>query len=214
MEEYQDEEEVVDVADCGRCGHLTEHEVLRRVPKGEGEDVRVRCVDCNKVQTLYLRPGKPITVNAILSDGPESFKTRIDADDDELIRLDDVFEFDEILYRVTRLDDSDSRPAQRRTASEIGTLWAVRCDRAIVRLTMTDGDESFSKTIECLPDELFACGNIMEVEGERWRIRAIHTGKGRTLRGKRAAIDIRRIYLHTPHAPRRYREESYRGPQN
>ena len=52
MEEYQDEEEVVDVADCGRCGHLTEHEVLRRVPKGEGEDVRVRCVDCNKVQTL------------------------------------------------------------------------------------------------------------------------------------------------------------------
>ena len=72
MEEYQDEEEVVDVADCGRCGHLTEHEVLRRVPKGEGEDVRVRCVDCNKVQTLYLRPGKPITVDAILSDGPES----------------------------------------------------------------------------------------------------------------------------------------------
>ena len=49
---------------------------------------------------------------------------------------------------------------------------------------------------------------IMEIEGERWRIRALHTGKGRTLRGKRTAIDLRRIYLHPP-----YKEEED-GRQN
>ena len=50
---------------------------------------------------------------------------------------------------------------------------------------MTDGEESRSRTIECSPDEVFSCGSIMEIEGVRWRIRALHTGKGRTLRGKR-----------------------------
>jgi len=43
---------------------------------------------------------------------------------------------------------------------------------------------------------VFTCGSILEVEGRRWRIRALHTGKGRTLSGSRTAKDLRRMYLH------------------
>lgn len=199
MNEGLDDEETVDVSECSNCEDFTEHRILRRFNKGEGEDLLIQCVGCNEVQTLHLRPGKAINITSILSDGAESQTQSIESDDDELISVGDVFEHNGILYRVTRIDDSDTRPKKTMVAREISTLWAVRCDKCIVRLTMTDGEESHSRTIECSPDEVFSCGSIMEIEGVRWRIRALHTGKGRTLRGKRTAIDLRRIYLHPPY---------------
>ena len=210
MNEGLDDEETVDVSECSNCEDLTEHRILRRVNKGEGEDLLIQCVDCNEVQTLHLRPGKAIKITSILSDGAESQTQSIESDDDELISVGDVFDHDGILYRVTRIDDSDTRSKQTMVAKEISTLWAVRCDKCKVRLTMTDGEESSSKTIECSPDEVFSCGSIMEIEGVRWRIRALHTGKGRTLRGKRPAVDLRRIYLHPPYNPREDRRQNRR----
>ena len=198
MNDGLDDEEAVDVSQCSNCEDFTEHNVLRRVRKGDGEDLLIQCLECNEVQTLHLRPGKPIKITSILSDGAESQTQSIESDDDELISVDDVFDHSGILYRVTRIDDSDTRSQRSMVASDISTLWAVRCDKCIVRLTMTDGEESSSTSIECSPDKVFSCGSIMEIEGVRWRIRALHTGKGRTLRGKRAAIDLRRIYLHPP----------------
>ena len=199
MNDGLDEEEAVDVSQCSNCEDFTEHNILRRVRKGDGEDLLIQCLECNEVQTLHLRPGKPIKITSILSDGAESQTQSVESDDDELISVDDVFDHSGILYRVTRIDDSDTRSQRSMVASDISTLWAVRCDKCIVRLTMTDGEESSSTSIECSPDKVFSCGSIMEIEGVRWRIRALHTGKGRTLRGKRAAIDLRRIYLHPPH---------------
>ena len=210
MNEGLDDEETVDVSECSNCEDFTEHRILRRVNKGEGEDLLIQCVDCNEVQTLHLRPGKAIMITSILSDGAESQTQSIESDDDELISVGDVFDHDGILYRVTRIDDSDTRSKQTMVAKEISTLWAVRCDKCKVRLTMTDGEESSSKTIECSPDEVFSCGSIMEIEGVRWRIRALHTGKGRTLRGKRPAVDLRRIYLHPPYNPREDRRQNRR----
>ena len=199
MNDGLDEEEAVDVSQCSNCEDFTEHNVLRRVRKGDGEDLLIQCLECNEVQTLHLRPGKPIKITSILSDGAESQTQTVESDDDELISVDDVFDHSGILYRVTRIDDSDTRSQRSMVASDISTLLAVRCDKCIVRLTMTDGEESSSTSIECSPDKVFSCGSIMEIEGVRWRIRALHTGKGRTLRGKRAAIDLRRIYLHPPY---------------
>ena len=199
MNDSLDDEEAIDVSQCSNCEDFTEHNVLRRVKKGDGEDLLIQCLECNEVQTLHLRPGKPIKITSILSDGAESQTQTVESDDDELISVDDVFDHSGILYRVTRIDDSDTRSQRSMVASDISTLWAVRCDKCIVRLTMTDGEESSSTSIECSPDKVFSCGSIMEIEGVRWMIRALHTGKGRTLRGKRAAIDLRRIYLHPPY---------------
>ena len=199
MNEGLDDEEAVDVSQCSNCEDFTEHNVLRRVRKGDGEDLLIQCLECNEVQTLHLRPGKPIKITSILSDGAESQTQTVESDDDELISVDDVFDHSGILYRVTRIDDSDTRSQRSMVASDSSSLWAVRGDKCIVRLTMTDGEESSSTSIECSPDKVFSCGSIMEIEGVRWRIRALHTGKGRTLRGKRAAIDLRRIYLHPPY---------------
>ena len=99
---------------------------------------------------------------------------------------------------VTRIDGDASQPYERLGASEIRAMWAVRRDRAVVKLTLTDGESSIASRIECDPDRVFTCGSILEVDGRRWRIRALHTGKGRTLSGSRPAADLRRMYLHPP----------------
>tara|TARA_B100000929_G_scaffold182262_1_gene144284 strand:- start:228 stop:653 length:426 start_codon:yes stop_codon:yes gene_type:complete len=137
-------------------------------------------------------------VSATLSDGKESEARSIEVDEDEIISIGDVFERDEALWEVTRIDGEASQPHDKLGASDIKAMWAVRRDRAVVRLTLTDGENSIASSIECEPGRVFTCGSILEVDGRRWRIRALHTGKGRTLSGSRTAGDLRRIYLHPP----------------
>ena len=188
------------VASCPNCSQSTEHEILRRTSRGSGDDVLAKCVECGEVHTIVLRPPKAVQVNATLSDGKESESRSIEIDEDEIITIGDVFERDGALWEVTRIDGSASRPYDKLEASDIRAMWAVRCDRAVVKLTLTDGEDSIASSLECDPERVFTCGSILEIDGRRWRIRALHTGTGRTLSGSRTAEDLRRMYLHLPRA--------------
>jgi len=198
-----DRPDVADVATCPNCLVSTEHEVLRRTPRGTGEDLLVKCMDCGDVHNIELRPPKAVSITATLSDGGLSTSDIIEVDEDEVISVGDLFEHDEAQWEVTRIDGAASQPFDGLPAGDIRALWAVRKDRAVVRLTMTDGEDSVASSIECEPDRVFTCGTILEIDGRRWRIRALHTGKGRTLRGSREASELRRMYLHLPNK-RRY----------
>lgn len=186
------------VSDCPDCGGGVMHEIIKRSRKGKGEDVLVRCLECDKVHTVMIRPPKLVMVSTTLSDGRESQSVDVEADEDEEITVGDLFEYEEISWRVTRIDNSDSRPEKILTASKIRSMWATRSDKTLVGLTMTNGELSESSQIECEPGRVFSCGSIMMVGGDRWRVRAIHTGRGRTLTGSRYAHEIRRVYLHLP----------------
>ena len=187
-------------ASCPNCSRSTEHEVLRRISRGSGDDVLAKCVECGEVHTIVIRPPKAVQVNTTLSDGKESKSRSIEVDVDEIITIGDVFERDGALWEVTRIDGGSSRPYDSLGASDIRAMWAVRRDRAVVKLTLTDGEDSVASSIECEPERVFTCGSILEVDGRRWRIRALHTGNGRTLSGSRTAGDLRRMYLHPPRA--------------
>ena len=186
------------LSECSECLDVTEHAILKRTPKGEGEDVLVKCEVCSLVNTIQIRAPKAVFVRTTLSDGKESFGVEIEVDEDEEISIGDMFEHQEITWRVTRIDNSDSQPKKELSASNIFSMWATRSDKTIVGVTMTVGEFSESGKFECEPERVFTCGSIMDFEETRWRIRAIHTGRGRTLTGSRVANEIRRIYLHPP----------------
>jgi len=137
-------------------------------------------------------------VKTTLSDGRESSGVEIEIDEDEEISVGDMFEHEQVTWMVTRIDNDDSRPKKTLVASKIFSMWAVRSDKTIVGITMTSGEISESGKLECEPDRVFSCGSIINFAESRWRIRAIHTGRGRTLNGSRVANEIRRIYLHPP----------------
>ena len=184
------------LAECINCAQSTEHEELRRTPRGSGVDVLARCLECGKVQTIVMRPPKAVKLGFTLSEGASSRAAEIEVDEDEVLAVGEVFEWDSAHWEISRIDGAASRPRKSLHVTEIKAAWAVRRDRVTVRITMTEGEESSSGVLECNPEQEFSCGNVIEVEGRRWRIRALHTGKGRTLRGTRAASDLRRIYLH------------------
>ena len=78
--------------ECPECGMDTFHEIIKRTEKGDGEDVLIRCSECEKVHTVMLRPPKIVIVKTTLSDGRESRNVEIEVDEDEEISLGDVFE--------------------------------------------------------------------------------------------------------------------------
>jgi len=196
------EDEDIVFTECPSCFEETEHQIIKKTSKGEGEDFLVRCIICENVHRIMLRPPDLVFVKTTLSDGKNSQRTDVEVDEDEVISLGDVFEHVGATWRVTRIDNSKSQPEQSLVSTDIYSMWATRTDKVVISITLTDGEISESIKMDCEPERKFSCGTIMVVDDERWRIRAIHTGKGRTLTGSRFAREIRRIYLHNPNKSR------------
>jgi uncharacterized Zn finger protein len=211
FEDEEEEEEEEEYTHCPSCLKNQPHERLNEKKKGQGVDILARCEACGKVHTVEFRPPKEIKISFTLSDGAYSEPVDISTDEDERLRIEDIFEHDDALWRITRMDDESGRGMRRARTDQIASAWAVRCDTVRLKLTMTIGDISNAATIECEPSKMFSCGTIMEVAGKKWRIRAIHTGQGKTLSGKRPAHMIRRIFLHPPPSKTEWREERGTG---
>ena len=67
-----DDNIIADVTECPTCLTMTEHEILKRVSRGKGEDLLVRCIDCSEVHLLKLRPSSSVSIKTTLSEGSES----------------------------------------------------------------------------------------------------------------------------------------------
>ncbi|MAH99155.1 MAG: hypothetical protein CMA12_07450 [Euryarchaeota archaeon] len=188
--------------ECPSCSEETEHKIIKKTKKGKGEDFLVRCIACAFVHKIMLRPPDLVLVKTTLSDGNNSQRADLEVDGDEVISVGDVFEHLDATWRVTRLDNSTSQPEQSLVSTDIFSMWATRTDKVVIGITLTDGEISDSIKMDCEPERKFSCGTIMVIDDKRWRIRAIHTGKGRTLTGSRFAREIRRIYAHNPNRAR------------
>ena len=210
-EEDFDEEVVLQNATyCKTCHEVSEHEILREKKVGEGKDLLLKCSICEEVSTLQIRPPKLIKIPFILTEGPDSFKITIDIDSDEEFYLGDVFEEDEKLWTINQILITGERKAKRALADQVVMISALRTDMVRVKITMTKGEQSDSDSISVKYGEKFTGGHLIEHRGQTWRIRAIHTGEGRTMRGTVESQDIKRIYLHEPPQPEHFEPKTPR----
>ncbi|CAI8234587.1 MAG: Uncharacterised protein [Methanobacteriota archaeon] len=200
-----EDDELVHVEECPSCGTEEVHDILSEKEVGGGADYRVRCETCSHVHLIQVRPPKAVIVQFTLSDGAHSISEEIEVDEDEIIHVGDVFDHAHRLWRVQTLHLKQEQDVRYADPSSIVSAWAVRCDLVRIKVTMTRGEESTSSIIESDPETVFSCGTIIEHDGGKWRIRAIHTGLGRTLTGRREAAEIRRLFLHPPPEPRKRR---------
>ena len=201
LEGFEDEDFVENVTDCPGCGYPCGHEVLRERKVGTGTDFLLKCNECEKVHSVQVREPRPITVTFLLSEGANTVSTKIEIDEDEVIRTGDIFEHGDASWEINRIETKTGNSRKKLKAERIGRANAVRSDIVMVRLTLTRGEQSDSDSIFVERDTIFRAGTVMEHGGEKWRIRAIHTGAGRTMTGRVVAYEIKRIYLHEP--PRR-----------
>ena len=87
MTDGHDEDAGPQIAECMNCARSTEHEVLRRTPRGSGVDVLARCIECSKVQTVVIRPPKAVRLVFTLSEGASSKAEEIEVDEDEVLAV-------------------------------------------------------------------------------------------------------------------------------
>ena len=75
------------LAECPQCQEVVDHTILKRKKRGLGEDILVKCEECQAVHTIIIRPPKATSINTTLSDGRESFNEEIEVDKDEEISV-------------------------------------------------------------------------------------------------------------------------------
>ena len=203
------DEELDNVTRCPGCNTRQGHEILKEklLKNGHGVDYLLRCEGCGHVPKVIFRDAKPVTVRFTLSDGPESMPFEMEVDDDETFALNDEFEALDGIWIITKLEVGSDEKRRTADARDVKRVWASRIDLARIKRTFSDGDISFSDTIEVEPDKVFSCGTIVKHRGQTWRIRALHSGTGRTLSGKMIAKNIRRIFLHRPPSPEEIAEK-------
>ena len=203
------DEELDNVTRCPECNTRQGHEILKEklLKNGQGVDYLLRCEGCGHVHKAIFRDAKPVTVRFTLSDGPDSMPFEMEVDDDETCSLNDEFEALDVIWIITKLEVGSDEKRRTAGARDVKRVWASRIDLARIKRTFSDGDISFSDTIEVEPDKVFSCGTIVKHRGQTWRIRALHSGTGRTLSGKMIAKNIRRIFLHRPPSPEEIAEK-------
>jgi len=202
---FDDEEEVMDNAThCPVCDDMTGHAILKERKVGDGADFKVRCDDCGHVHTVQFRPPPAVNLPFILSDGPHSERVVLVVDADEEFYVNDVFEEQEKLWTVNQIELKSGPRVPNAVAGDIASINALRTDMVRVKMTLTRGEDSFADVLIVPQETTFTASHLMEHEGETWRIRAIHTGAGRTLRGTVRAPDIKRMYLHEPPNPEHF----------
>ena len=176
------------------------------------------------VLTGFLGAGKTTLLNRILTEqhgkryavivnefGEEGIDNDLVVDADEEFVVGDVFEEDDMLWRIHQIELRTGQHTSGETAANIARITALRTDMVRVKLTLTRGEDSTADVLVVPQETTFTGSHLMEHNGETWRIRAIHTGAGRTMRGTVQAPDIKRMYLHEPpkgehFAPRTPRE--------
>ncbi len=203
------DEELDNVTRCPGCNTRQGHEILKEklLKNGQGVDYLLRCEGCGHVHKVIFRDAKPVTVRFTLSDGPDSMPFEMEVDDDETFALNDEFEALDGVWIITKLEVGSDEKRRTAGARDVKRVWASRIDLARIKRTFSDGDISFSDTIEVEPEKVFSCGTIVKHRGQTWRIRALHSGTGRTLSGKMIAKNIRRIFLHRPPSPEEIAEK-------
>jgi len=195
-----DEDEEI-VLTCQICDLDTTHSVLSKRELKNGLDLLVKC-ECGNVEKLHIRPPKPLYVKFTLNDGANAVSAQIELDDDEILSVDDIFEHDEKRWKVIGIENTRQEKSESCIAKEIVNVACIRWDKIRIKVTMTEGEKSISDEMFCDPDKPFVTGTIMTFKDKLWKIRAVNTSKGSSLRGRYEANRIKRLYLREPPAPK------------
>lgn len=181
--------------DCPSCGEHAVHEVLKGKigKKQEVMEATVRCQECGHTYTTVVREPEVLKVPIIVSNLGKSKKDMIELEaGEELSVNDEVYMGDERLL-VTAIE-CDGRRVPQCAVEKIGTVWAKKFDKVIVKISVNKHTQTIPTQLEAQPDEEFFVGDLMTVGKDNVVIHNIKARDGMVRRGGVPARDIVRIY--------------------
>lgn len=188
-----------DPSPCPACESL-DLEVLKRTPAA----VTLRCNECGEVHSASPRKLRTREVAVIVSEGAESWRTRMDVVTTDTIEVGAEFDLEGRRMLVTGVEGHGEARADRMVGTDVHTIHAKAFDHVALKVSINDGDVTHSFVLMVEPDEPIHIGQVLEVEGRRGLVKTLKSDENRTVRkGGLMARHIRRVFCDPAERPRK-----------
>ncbi len=180
---------------CPDCDDVAEHDILKgRIGKGNITGT-FRCRDCGRVFSDTIRMPEPLKVKVLFSDGDVTETSETELMSNEILEREDEFFLDDgRKVCITHIETKDGKKGKRFQADNIKALWVKRFDILNVKVSVNDGQKTYSVRTAAEPDDEFATGMILSFEDFDALVHAIKTKDRLIKNGSAEARDITRIY--------------------
>jgi len=182
--------------ECPVCGEKTSHAVLGGRVEGKRRIVMhpsVKCCVCSHVHTVELVEEHAIEIPILISWMDTTERSTLTIGPSEPLEVgDEVYVGGERLI-VTSLEVNDRR-VSKASADKISAIWAKKFDKVRLKISLDYRGKVLSKELLAVPEEEFAIGDEIGLDGRDAVITSIRTGRRTLKKGMVPAREIVRIY--------------------
>ena len=180
---------------CPNCDDLTEHDILKG-REGKGNITGTfRCSECGRVFSDTVRIPEPLRVKVLFSDGDVTETIETELMSNEILSIGDEFYLeDERRVCITHIETEDGKKGKKFQADKIKALWVKQFDVLSVKVSVNDGQKTYSVRTEAEPEDEFATGMILTFDEFDALVHAIKTKERLIKNGSAEAREITRIY--------------------
>jgi len=180
---------------CPNCDDLTEHDILKGRVGKDNITGTFRCSECGRVFSDTIKVPEALKVKVLFSDGGETETIETELMSNEILSVGDEFYLeDERRVYITHIEAEDGKKGKTFQADKIKALWVKQFDVLSVKVSVNDGQKTYSVRTDAEPDDEFATGMTLAFEGFDALIHAIKTKDRLIKNGSAEARDITRIY--------------------
>jgi uncharacterized Zn finger protein len=153
---------------CPSCSEDTDHVMIK-----SGQENLVRCEECGMVHSIQKEKERLVNLKVIVSKDAVSQPYRIQIPEKEKLEVgqellvDDASQ-DLVLAEITSIETD--RRVESALAKEAKTIWARALDEVPLKISVYRAGRSYPIKIHLPGDEVFALGDVREVEGSKFRI--------------------------------------------
>jgi len=180
---------------CPDCDDITEHDILKGRMGKDNVTGTFRCTECGRVFSDTVRIPRVLRVKVLFSDGDITETTETELESNEILRAGDEFYLEDgRRVCITRIESIDGKNGKRFQADQIKTLWVKQFDLLSVKVSVNDGQKTYSVRVPAEPDDDFTIGTVLSFENFDALVHAIKTKDKLIKNGTAEARDITRIY--------------------
>jgi uncharacterized Zn finger protein len=182
--------------ECPSCGKQTVHDIKKGKLSTKGKityDSVVECTECNHVHHVVITEDKHIEIPVIISTLEKSKKDSMTLPPDTRLSIGEEFMLDDVTLKVTGIE-LDGKRVTNALASEIKTLWCKSYDKVKLKLSISRGSRTVSRSLFAVPDEEFYIGDIIKSGRDQVVIHKIRTEWKTIKTGGISAREVVRLY--------------------
>jgi len=181
--------------ECPDCDDITEHDILKGRLGKDNVTGTFRCFECGRTFSETIRLPEILKIKVLFSDGSVTETAETELESDDVLAIEDEFYLDDgRRVCITQIETKDGKKGKKIRVENIKALWVKQYDLLSVKVSVNDGQKTYSVRTEAEPDEEFTIGMVLEFDDFDTLVHAIKTKERLVKKGSAEAREITRIY--------------------